>query len=158
MAKIHRLDSRLAISVETMTEVLNESLAARRFNTFLLSAFASVALLLAAVGLYGVISCSVTQQIHEIGIRMALGAARKNVVRMIVARGLALTILGEAIGAAAAFGFARSIAGMLYDVPPTDAWTYIGVAFILMAAAFLAAYIPSRRAARVDPMTALRCE
>ncbi len=158
-AQIWGMDKRLAISdIRTMMDVVHKSMAARRFDTLLMSIFAAAALLLAAIGLYGVISYSVTQRIHEIGIRMALGAARGDVVRLLVGYGMALTIMGVVIGTAGAFGLTRLISSLLFEVPATDPLTFGAVSLSLVAVAFMASYIPSRRATRIDPIRALRCE
>jgi putative ABC transport system permease protein len=158
-SQIWDLDKQLAISdVQTMADVVHKSMAARRFDTFLMSIFAAAALFMAAIGLYGVISYSVTQRIHEIGVRMALGAARRDVVRLVVGQGMTLTILGVAIGLAGSLGLTRLLSNMLYEVPATDPLTFLTVSLALIAVAFLASYIPSRRATRVDPIVALRYE
>jgi putative ABC transport system permease protein len=124
----------------------------------LLTIFAAVAMLLAATGLYGVMSYSVAQRTKEIGIRMALGARRPNVLALIVKQGMALVLMGIAVGTVLSFGMTRLISGMLFGITATDPLTFAGVAALLGAVAFLANYLPALRAASVDPMVALRYE
>jgi putative ABC transport system permease protein len=144
--------------VRTMPEVMVASMAERRFNTLLLALFAGLALVLAAVGIYGLTSYSVTQRTHEIGIRMALGAEPRHVLGLMVGEGFRLTVIGMAIGAAAALALTRLMASLLFEVRPTDLATYSAVAGLLAAVSIVASYIPARRAAKVDPMVALRNE
>jgi len=143
---------------QTLEELLGTSVAPRRFNMLLLGIFAGVALVLAAVGLYGVMSYSVTWRTHEIGIRMALGAKRADVLRLVVRQGMTMTLIGLAIGLAGAFLLSRVLVGLLYGVSATDPLTFIGVSIVLLAVALLACLIPARRATRVDPIIALRTE
>jgi predicted permease len=148
-------------SVRTMQGLVSESMTAQRFPMFLLGAFAALALLLASVGIYSVISYSVSQRIHEIGIRVALGAERQNIFRIVVGHGLRLSLAGLAVGIAAALFLARllsSFSHLLYGVGPNDPLTLSAVSLLLTAVAVLACYIPARRAMRVDPMVALRYE
>ena len=148
-------------NVESMQEIASESMSAQRFPMILLGAFAALALLLASVGVYGVISYSVTQRVHEIGIRMALGAEKQNIFRMIIAQGLRLALAGLVIGAGAALVLTRvlvTFANLLYGVKASDPLTFIAVSTLLTAIAVLACYIPARRAMRVDPLVALRYE
>jgi putative ABC transport system permease protein len=142
----------------TMDERILLSVAPRRFNMTLLVVFAALALLLAAVGVYGVISYTVTQRTHEIGVRMALGAQSGAVLKLIVGQGLKLALIGVAIGLAAAFALTRWMEDLLFDVSPADSWTYGVVAALLLLVAFFACWVPARRAANVDPMVALRQE
>jgi predicted permease len=144
--------------VQTVTEIMADSTASQRFSAILLGAFAAVALLLSSIGIYGVISYLVGQQTREIGIRMALGAQRKDVLHLILGAGVKSALLGIGIGIAAAVGLARLMSGMLYGVTATDPLTFAGVAVLLVAVALFACYIPARRAMRVDPMVALRYE
>jgi putative ABC transport system permease protein len=145
-------------SVRTMEEVRAASVAGRRFSMALLAGFAGLALVMAAVGLYGVISYSVAQRTHEIGIRMALGAKAGDVLRLVVRQGLGLVGMGVAAGLVAAYALTRFLEGMLFGVSPTDPATFAGIAALLVGVALLASYVPARRAARVDPMVALRHE
>ncbi len=144
--------------VATMEGRLAESLAAQRWNTWLLAAFAGTALALAAAGIYGVISYFVVQRTHEIGVRMALGATPESVLAIVLRQGAAMVILGGIIGLAASLVLTRFIAGMIYGVRISDPATYLGAGALLAVVAWLASYIPARRAARVDPMVALRYE
>jgi len=144
--------------VETMDEVVSNSFSARRLSMILLSAFAALALALACVGIYGVISYLAGQRTHEIGIRMALGAQPRQVLRMILGQGLKLALLGVAIGIVAAFALTRLMASLLFGVSAYDPLTFAGVAILLLLVALAACYIPARRATRVDPMVALRHE
>jgi putative ABC transport system permease protein len=129
-----------------------------RLSAWLLGLFAALAAALAAAGLYGVMSYSVNQRTQEIGLRIALGAANRDVLRLVIGEGFKLTVAGLALGLAASFALSRLIAGQLFGVTATDPLTYAGVAALLAMVAMLACYIPARRAARVDPMVALRRE
>ena len=144
--------------VQTMDQIVSASIADRRFSMLLLGVFAGLALLLAAVGIYGVISYTVAQRTREIGIRMALGAGQVDVLKVVVAQGMLPVLAGLAIGLAASFGLTRLMAGMLYGVSAGDPVTFIGVALVLAAVALIATLVPARRAARVAPVVALRCE
>ena len=141
-----------------MTSLLGQCLAQPRFNMMLLGIFAAIAMVLAAVGIYGVIAYSVTQRTREIGIRMALGAQRTQMLGMVLRQSLTVIVIGIAIGLLAAFGATRLLASLLYGVGANDVFTYASVVFLLGLAAFLASYIPARRAMKVDPMIALRYE
>jgi ABC-type antimicrobial peptide transport system permease subunit len=153
------LDHELAISrLETADESLRQSLASPRFTTLLMGAFALLALVLGSVGLYALISFSVTQRIQEMAIRMALGATAMDVLRLVLGQGLKLTLLGAGIGIAGALGLTRFLSSLLYGVKPTDPATFAAVALLLIGVALLASFIPARRATRVDPMAALRYE
>jgi putative ABC transport system permease protein len=156
---VRSLDPELPLfQVRPMEEVLSESVAPRRFNMLLLAAFAGLALLLASIGIYGVMSYSVSQYTHEIGIRMALGAKAADVLHLIIRQGMGLVIIGLGIGTAGALTLTRVMSSLLFDVKPWDPLTLTSVSVLLAAVAFAASYIPARRATRVDPMIALRYE
>ena len=156
---LHAIDPDEATSTfRTMDDVISTSASGDRFNTVLLGAFAAIALLLTAAGIFGVLSYLVTQRTREIGLRMALGAQPEDVLRVVVGHGLRLVLLGLCIGVAAALVVTRWMSSVLFDVKPTDPLTFAAVAVLLTAVAFLASYVPARRAMRVDPMVALRYE
>jgi putative ABC transport system permease protein len=158
-SQIWAIDPSVTISeVQTMEEVVTRATAQPRFNLLLLAAFGGIALVLAGAGIYGVTSYWVSQRTHEIGIRMALGAARSDIRKLIVGQAMILALMGSGAGLLGALGLGRLISGLLYGVQPTDAVTYIAVTLVLCGVGFLAAYVPARRATRADPMTALRCE
>ena len=144
--------------VRSMDDYLALDLGLSRFQTVLLSVFAAIALLLTAVGLYGVMAYAVGQRTHEIGVRRALGATTRDVLRLVMGRGVALTLAGVGIGIVGAVALARFIEALLYEVPPHDPFTYVSASIMLTAVALLASYIPALRAARVDPLIALRYE
>jgi putative ABC transport system permease protein len=144
--------------VRTMQQVIAKSIARPRFNTLLLTIFAGVALILASVGLYGVMNYSATQRTHEVGIRMALGATRADIMRLVVGNGMMLMLAGIGIGVLASWALTRVMANLLFGVTATDLPTFIGVSALLAAVAFIANYIPARRATRVNPVIALRYE
>ena len=142
----------------TIEEVFSSNLAARRFSLLLLGAFAAAALLLAVIGIYGVISYTVAQRTREFGIRMALGARPGDVRRLVVREGTILALGGAALGIAGALAATRLLASLLYGVSTTDAATFLAVPLLLVAATLLASWIPARRATRTDPMIALRAD
>jgi predicted permease len=145
-------------NIKTLDEVISQSVAQRRFQTLLLVLFAALALILALVGVYGVISYSVSQRTGEIGLRIALGAARADILRLVIARAMSLVVIGIAAGAAGAYTLSRSLTALLFEIKPTDPFTYGAIAALLGFVALAACYIPARRATRVDPMVALRYE
>jgi len=152
-------DPDLAITnVRTMTETISHSVSGPKFNTLLLGIFAGIALLLASIGIYGVLAYVVTQQTHEIGIRLALGATPSNVFGLVIGRGARLAAIGAIIGVAGSLALTRLMKELLYGVSPTDPMTFAGVVVLLVTVALVACYVPARRAMRVDPMTALRHE
>ena len=144
--------------VRTMEEVLSRSVAPQRFNMTLIVLLAGIALVLATAGIYGVIAYSVAQRTHEIGVRMALGAQKRTVLSLVIGQGMKLVLMGILIGVSSAWALNRVMAGLLYDVKPTDPLTFSGVSLLLVGVALLACWLPARRAAKVDPMEALRCE
>jgi predicted permease len=163
MASVRRavaeIDPREVIyNVQTMNEVVSNSFAARRLSMMLLGVFAVLALVLACVGIYGVISYLVGQRTHEIGVRMALGAQQNDVLRLIIGHGARMALVGVAVGIVAAMGLTRLMANQLFGVSPHDPITFVGVAGLLIFVAVAACYVPARRAMRVDPIIALRCD
>ncbi len=158
-AAIRSIDRDLPLfRVRTMEELVTNSMAQRRFLLWLFVIFAGLALVLAAIGLYGVMSYSTMQRSHEIGIRMALGAQARDVLKMVLKQGMALALVGVAVGVAGAFALTRLMANLLYDVKATDPLTFLTIAVVLAAIALLACFVPARRATKVDPMVALRYE
>ena len=154
--EIHQVDPNQPVSnVQTMADVLGEETASRELGMTLLTVFAGVALLLSTLGIYGVLAYFVVQHTQEIGVRMALGAQRGDILRMILKKGMSLTLLGVLIGLAGAFALTRLMANLLYGVSTTDPLTYAGLALLLSGVAFVACYIPARRATKVDPLVAL---
>ena len=157
--EVRALDREQPISdVRTMNQLLADSISRSRFATLLLGIFAVVALLLASLGIYGVMSYSVTQRTNEIGIRIALGASRRNVVGLVIRRGLLWAGSGVAIGLIGSLGLTRILTGLLFGVSVTDPLTFVLVPVLLLAIALLAVYLPARRAMRIDPLVALRYE
>jgi len=156
---VHEIDREMPLrDIRTMDDLVANSLSQQRFNMLLLGAFAGLALLLAAVGIYSVLSYSVKRSVREIGIRLALGARVGDVLRMVVFEGMKPTLLGVAIGVGGALAMGRLLSGLVYGVKPTDPWTFIAVAFLLAAIALVASIIPAYRATKVDPLVALRYE
>lgn len=156
---VHALDAQLPVyEVDTLQRRLHNALAQRRFAMVLLGIFAAVALTLALLGIYGVLTYWVTQRTHEIGIRMALGAEQRNIVGLVVRQALGLVLIGIGLGLGGAFALTRVLASLLFGVSTTDGLTFGGLSLLLAAVALLASYLPARRAARVDPLVALRCE
>ncbi len=158
-SRVWKIDARIPLTKTlTMAEVMSASVEARRFNMLLLGIFAAVAMLLAAVGIYGVMAYAVTQRTHEIGVRIALGAKPRDVIGMVVGRGMRLTLIGAAAGLALSFALTRLMSTLLFGVGATDPLTFALVSLLLAGVAMLACYIPARRAAKVDPIVALRYE
>jgi putative ABC transport system permease protein len=159
VAEVHKFDSNLPVThVITLDNLFSDSVSPRRFSTFLLGIFAGLALLLAAMGIYGVMSYVVSLRTNEIGIRMALGAKPGDIWRLVIGRGVQLALAGVVFGIVGAFALTKLISSLLYAVKPTDPVTFGGVALLLVSVALLACYVPARRAMRVDPMVALRYE
>ncbi|HEY6385747.1 MAG TPA: FtsX-like permease family protein, partial [Candidatus Acidoferrum sp.] len=157
--EVHKFDPNLPVThVVTLDNLFSDSVSPRRFSTFLLGVFAGLALLLAAMGIYGVMSYVVSLRTNEIGIRMALGAQPRDIWRLVIGRGAQLALAGVAFGIVGAFALTKLISSLLYGVKPTDPTTFGGVALLLVSVALLACYVPARRAVRVDPMVALRYE
>jgi putative ABC transport system permease protein len=144
--------------VKTMRELLTDSTAARRFNMILVGVFAGVALLLAAVGIFGVMSYTVAQRTHEIGVRIALGAQASDILRLIVGQGMMPVAAGVTVGLLGSLALTRTVSGLLYGVSANDPAVFAVVALLLAAVALAANYLPARRATKVDPMVALRYE
>lgn len=145
-------------NIQTMDQVLLKSIAQPRFNTFILSLFAGIALLIASIGIYGVLSYFVSQRTREIGVRVALGAKKSDVVRLVVRQGMKLALIGIILGTAGAIAASHVLASFLFEVNTTDPWTFIAVPMFFMLVVFIACYVPARRATKVDPIVALRYE
>lgn len=157
--EVRQLDADLPVfNVKTMQEMVRGTVAQPRFRTLLLGIFASVALVLAAVGLYGVMAYSVTQRTNELGIRMALGAQKSDVLKLVVRQGVRLAVAGVALGVVVAFGLMRVISNLLYGVNAADPLTFLATSLLLIVVALVASYIPARRATQIDPLIALRYE
>ncbi len=157
--EVKRLDTALPVrNLRPMEEVLSRSIAQERFNVSLLSLFAAIGLILAAIGIYGVMSYAVTQRTHEFGLRIALGAQMKDVLRLVLGNGMTLALIGVVIGLAGAFALTRLMSSLLFGVTPVDAVTFVTVSILLLAVALVACYIPARRAMKVNPLIALRNE
>jgi predicted permease len=153
------MDKNLAVSnISPMEEITAQSIGQERFTLLLLGLFSALALLLAVAGIYGVMSYAVAQRTHEIGVRVTLGAQTRDVLKLVVTQGMTLVLAGAGIGLASAFALTRFIRGLLFGVSATDPMTYVGVAALLALVALVACYVPARRASKVDPMIALRCE
>jgi putative ABC transport system permease protein len=158
-AQIQSLEPNMAITnVQTVKEIVSQGLWAPRMGAGLLTVFGGLALILAAVGVYGVLSYSVSQQTREIGIRMSLGAQQNQVLRLVIGQGIRLAVAGLALGLLVAFALTRVLSSLLFGVSTHDPVTFGGVSLVLVSVAILACYIPARRATRVDPIIALRYE
>lgn len=155
---VRSLDPQLPVNFRTLDQVFSSSLDQRRFSLVIFGVFGTVALLLAAMGIYGVTSYAVAQRTHEIGIRMALGARMSDVLKLVLRNGMSLAFIGAVVGVAGAFATTRVMSSLLFGVPPTDLLTFTGVVVVLVVVAFVACYIPARRATKVDPLVALRYE
>jgi ABC-type antimicrobial peptide transport system permease subunit len=155
--QVWSVDRQIPITdILSMEDLMAVSLAQQRFNMLLLALFSVLALILAAVGIYGLMAYAVSQRTHEIGVRLAIGAQRRDVLRLVLRDGAKLTLLGIAVGIIAALALTRLMASLLFEVTPTDPATFAAVALLLAVVALAACYIPARRATRVDPMVALR--
>jgi ABC-type antimicrobial peptide transport system permease subunit len=144
--------------IQTVTELTGQTITTERMLTQLSSFFGLLALFLACIGLYGVMSYNIASRISEFGIRMALGAQAKDVLMLVIRSGMMLTLLGVAVGLAGSFALTRLMSGLLFGVTPTDATTFITIPLLLICVALVACYIPARRATKVDPLVALRYE
>jgi putative ABC transport system permease protein len=157
--EVNSIDPDLALAdIKTMDQLMSKSLGQSRYRGILLGIFAIVALILAAIGIYGVIAYAVSQRTREIGIRLALGARKRDIFMMVVGHGMILSLIGVAVGGVASLMLTRYLSSLLYGVSSTDPTTFTGVMLLLITVALLACSIPARRATRVDPMNALRHE
>src|SRR5262249_11513713 len=157
--ELKQMDRELPMaSIASMDQLLSDSISRSRFTMFVLGVFAAIALILTAVGIYGVIAYSVAQRTHEIGIRMALGAQRGNVLGLVLGQGTRLTLIGVGIGAVAASVLTRLMSSLLFGISATDPITFVAVIVMLAAVALLATFVPARHATRVSPVVALRYE
>jgi putative ABC transport system permease protein len=157
--QVKAMDSDLPIiNVRTMTEVVSRSVWQPRLYAILFGVFAAVALALASIGVYGVMAYSVSERTREIGVRVALGAQRRDVLKLVMAQGMSLTMIGAGVGLGAALALTRLMRSMLFEVSATDPLTFAALAVLLSVVAMLACYMPARRATKVDPIVALRCE
>jgi putative ABC transport system permease protein len=158
-AQVEAVDKRLAIDqFEAASDVLSAHESQRKFSSRLLGIFALIALALAAIGIYGTVSHWINERTHEIGIRMALGAQKSDVLGLVMGQGMFLALIGVAIGIAASLALTRFLSSLLYGVQPTDPLTFTAVSLVLIGVALLACYVPALRATKVDPMVALRYE
>jgi putative ABC transport system permease protein len=158
-AVIKQIDKEQYVAaIQPMTKLVAESISRRRFNTMLTGLFAVVALLLASVGIFGVLNYTVAQRTQEIGLRVALGAQTRDVLRLILGQGVRLVMFGVVLGLVASLALTRVLAGMLFGVTPTDPLTFVAITALLTVVALLACYVPARRATKVDPLVALRYE
>jgi putative ABC transport system permease protein len=155
---VRSLDSQLPVNFKTLDQVFASSLDQRRFSLVIFGVFGCVALLLAAMGIYGVTSYAVAQRTQEIGIRIALGARMSDVLKLVLGSGMSLVLIGAALGVAGAFAATRVMSNLLFGVAPTDFATFTTVVVVLVVVALVACYIPARRATKVDPLEALRYE